>query len=260
MIIFRVKTDQAVMIKILGELFYANLKTAGFMIDKNSLQLLQADDKMSTLIDFTLQFDNCLEYEFNMPQKLFVGLNMAHFHSAVKMIKKKDLIELVIDDTSPNILGMSIFTDDCVTKTNVQIQQIQIIQIDIPTGYDNSITIKSTEFQKMIKNTIGNVLTVSSNSNKIRFTCCLEGIINREVYFENSMDAVSSKTKTVNKAIDEFTYKNDFDIKQISKFAKMTRLHNSLSIFTQIDLPLLIRMDVGTIGTLSIYIKSKQDS
>ena len=55
----------------------------------------------------------------------------------------------------------------------------------------------------------------------------------------------------------EPSYYHDFLTEQISKISKISGLSPYMHIFPAQDLPLLFKSNVGNIGTISIYIKSK---
>ena len=57
-IIFRVKSDQAYIFKILAELIANNIKTGCFEIDEKGISLRMMDHHKKVLIDFQLNAEN----------------------------------------------------------------------------------------------------------------------------------------------------------------------------------------------------------
>ena len=54
------------------------------------------DTHRRILIDFHLKADNFSLYKFKPENKLFIGINLNHFHKMLKSVKKKDSIILFI--------------------------------------------------------------------------------------------------------------------------------------------------------------------
>ena len=52
-------------------------------------------------------------------------------------------------------------------------------------------------------------------------------------------------------------YNEIFDTEQLVRIVKVAGLGQSLQIYPKNELPLLIKSQVGTLGTISIYIKTK---
>ena len=112
-VIFKVKSQEAYIIKILAELLANNIKTGCFEIDVNGISLCMMDHHRKILIDLKLFANKFSTYKFNS-KKMFLGINLNHLHKMLKSVKKKDSIELFIDDTSPNDLGIKVIPKDTV--------------------------------------------------------------------------------------------------------------------------------------------------
>ena len=61
------------------------------MLINQLLQIYINIERIAPSENFTL-------YKFKNPEKMFIGINMSHFHKMVKAIKKKDSMVLFIDD------------------------------------------------------------------------------------------------------------------------------------------------------------------
>ena len=60
---------------------------------------------------------------------------------------------MCIDDEFPNNLCIKVTPkeNNRTTTSTVKIQSIQNLEIDLPTGYSNPISISSINYQKMLK-------------------------------------------------------------------------------------------------------------
>lgn len=257
---FKCKTGEAYQIKVLAELLTNNLKTGCFEVCSDGIVLRMFDHPRKTLVDLSLLGENFSLYKFRLDSKFCMGLNLNHFHRMLKSIKKKDSLQLFIDSSMPNELGIKTIPKENtrITTSGIKIQEIQNLDIDIPTGYGKPVIVPSAEFQKMCKDlsSIGSVnITVKARDFHIEFIADADGILKRKVAFgeneesddEDSEDGESNE------------YHATFTTDQLSRITKLAGLSNSMQIFpANSKLPLLFRSSVGSLGKISIYVKSKE--
>ena len=256
-VIFKAKTHCAYTIKILAELLQNNIKTACFEIDEDGVKLCMMDHHRTILIQVSLESENFTLYKFKCKDKLFLGINLNHFHKMLKSIKKKDSMQLFINDDSPNDLGIKVIPkeNNRITTSFVTIQEIQTIDIDIPEGYGKPIIVPSSEYQKMCKDMahIGSMINVVARNFHIKFRCNAGGVMKRHVEFGEMGDSDDQEEDDDNVV----EYNQDFDTEQLSRITKMAGLSTSMQIYPKQGKPLLFKSAIGSLGKISIYIKSK---
>ena len=199
-IIFKAKSQEAYCIKILAELLANNIKTACFVIDENGITLRMMDHHRTILIDLDLKAENFTIYKFNS-KKIHLGINLNHLHKLIKSVKKKDTLELFIDDKNPNDLAIKV-----IPKENNRI---------------------STSYLK--------IQTVQNLKRTVQF--------GEEEPDEDTTDTSSE-------------YCQDFLTEQLCRITKLSGLSNNMQIYP--GKPLMFRSNVGSLGKISIYIKSKE--
>ena len=253
-IIFKAKSHEAYCLKILAELLTNNIKTGCFEIDETGISLCMMDHHRRILIDLRLYAENFSVYKFKT-KKMYLGINMNHFHKMLKSIKKKDSIQLYIDSDYPTDLAIKVIPkeNNRITTSYVKIQSIQNLVIDIPSDYDKPVIVSASEYQKMCKDmgNIGNTMMVTSKNFHIEFNCDAGGILKRTVQFGEVEDSDDEKEET-----DSEEYKQEFVTEQLCRITKLAGLGTNIQIFP--GKPLLFRSNVGNLGKISIYIKSKQ--
>jgi proliferating cell nuclear antigen PCNA len=256
-VIFKAKTHCAYTIKILAELLQNNIKTACFEIDESGVKLCMMDHHRTILIQVSLESENFTLYKFKCKDKLFLGINLNHFHKMLKSIKKKDSMQLFINDNAPNDLGIKVIPkeNNRITTSFVTIQEIQTIDIDIPEGYGKPIIVPSSEYQKMCKDMahIGSMINVVARNFHIKFRCNAGGVMKRHVEFGEMGDSDDEEEKDNN----IIEYNQDFDTEQLSRITKMAGLSTNMQIYPKKGKPLLFKSSIGSLGKISIYIKSK---
>ena len=258
-ITFKAKTSEAYYLKILAELLTNNLKTGCFEITGDGITLRMMDHHRKTLVDLNLHSDNFSLFKFKNKNKIHLGLNLNHFHRMLKSVKKKDKLELYIDDALPDDLAIKSIPKENtrITTSYIKIQNIQNIDIDVPFGYGKPVIVLSSEFQKMTKDmlNIGTSIKVSSKKFQISFSCDAGGILKRTVEFgekESEDEDEDEDEKNTKEYIQEFA------TEQLSRITKISGLSSTMQIYPAIGLPLLFRASVGSLGKVSIYIKSKE--
>ncbi len=254
-VIFKAKTHCAYTIKVLAELLQNNIKTACFEIDKNGIKLCMMDSNRMILIDLYLSSDNFTLYRFKEKDKLYLGINLSHFYKMLKSIKKKDSMQLFIDEDDRSELGIKVIPkeNNRITISFVKIQPIQTLDIDLPTGYDKPIIVSSSEYQKMCKDMarIGKTTKVYAKNFHIKFICDAGGIMKQRVEFGETGDSDDEDEDE-----NGIEYEQDFNTEYLSKIAKIAGLGVNMQIYPKNGLPLMFRSTVGSLGKISIYIKS----
>jgi len=256
-ILFRAKTQEAYVFKILAEVLSNNIKTGCFVVDKDGISLCMMDSHKTVLLNLKLESENFSIFKFNSSKKLYLGLNLSHLLKMVKSIKKKDQLELFIEEANPSDLCIKVIPkeNNRTTTSYIKIQSIQNLDIDIPTGYQKPIIVSSSDYQKMVKemSTIGNVIKVTSSNYKIEFSCNTGGIFKRKVTFGEEEDDEDKSTKSDE---NECEFSQEFLTDTLCKITKLAGLGSNIQIYT--GKPLLLVSKIGTLGKISAYIKSKE--
>lgn len=261
--LFRAKTKEGHVLKVLMELLHNNITDGCFIIDGEGMRLRMMDgdeNKQSLfLIDLVLEGKKFTSYKFKNHTPLQVGIRIGHCHKMLKSLKKKDSIELFIDEKNPTELGIKVVPKENTRTTTsfIQLQTSQNLDIDLPTGYGRPIIINSSEFQKMCKGLphISSETSVFAHKGEITFTSNADDVMKRSTQFGDNEDSDNEDTT------DEETedYNESFDTDQFGKIAKLAGLYTNLYVYVMNGNPLLFQTDVGSLGKISVYLKSKND-
>tara|TARA_B100001094_G_scaffold333313_1_gene410603 strand:+ start:6304 stop:7140 length:837 start_codon:yes stop_codon:yes gene_type:complete len=259
-VLFKCKTGEAYYVKVLAELLTNNLKTGCFEVSEKSISLRMFDHHRKTMVDLELLAENFSVYKYKLENKFCMGLNLNHFHKMLKSIKKKDSLQLFIESENITELGIKTIPKENtrITTSGIKIQTIQNLDIDIPDGYGKPVIVLSSEFQKMCKDlsSIGSTnITVVAKNFHIEFIADADGILKRKVVFGENDD--SSDEDENDNANPEYTA--TFATDQLSRITKLAGLSGNMQIFPASgNLPLLFRSNIGSLGKIAIFIKSKE--
>lgn len=259
-IVFRCKTNDAYVLKILCELLQNNIRKACFELSAEGIKLCMADSYHQILINLELQSENFSVYKFRQ-EKRYIGINLIHLHKMLKTIKKKDSITLFIDDSEPNDLWIKVFPKENngrVTESSVKIQSMQYIDTEFPTGYGKPVIVPSSEYQKMTKeiNNVGTTITVYSKGFFIKFLSDPGSAYKKNVTLGEVEDDDSEEEDVPEDINDE--YRQEFKTEMLNRIAKIAGLSTNMQIFPKEGLPLMFKSSVGNLGKISIYVKSKE--
>jgi proliferating cell nuclear antigen len=254
--LLKVQTAEGYTIKMLADLLQNNIKTACLLVSEKNIKLTMYNSVRSVCFSFTLEAENFQIYKFKSVNSLYLGLNLSHFYKMIKSIKKKDSIILFIDEAHPSDLGIKVIPkeNNRITTSYIKIQNIQNLDIALPTGYNNPIIVQSNEFQKMCKDmaAISQSVKVTAHKYNIKFFSDAGSVYSREVSF-GEMDSDSDEEED-----EEFElYEDEFNMESFSKIVKLAGLGNNIQLFAKKNLPMHFKSTVGQLGKISIYIKSK---
>jgi len=250
--IFRCKTTDAHILKILFKLLHNNIKTACFSITAKGIALCMTDSNRRTLIKLDL-----LAKEFNLYQLkepvINIGINVNHMYKLLKSNKKKDSIILFIKEDTPSDLGIQVIPKDHtrIAISSIRIQNIQNLEIMVPEGYENNLLVPSSEFCKVCKNmlSMSNTINISAIQDAVRFVCNMGSVYSREEILGENVD------------MDEFArpiFSDDFDTEQLQRIIEITGLSSNMNIHCAKGMPLFIDTRVGNLGTIALYVKSRR--
>jgi proliferating cell nuclear antigen PCNA len=246
--IFSAETTQGYSIKLLSEILNNNLTSGFFLITKKGMFCTMMDkDQPTVLINLELNAEGFKT--FFLKKELHIGINLDHFHKMLKNLKKKDSIELFIDEKNETDLGIRTISKENkkVTTSTIKIHFSQNIEVDIPEGYEKSVKIQSSDFQSMCKSLsqLSKTISVSAIDDLVRFSADKQCM-------KTDIDFGSSKDKD----IEEFEYTDKFNTEQFTKISKITGLDTYIQIFFRENSPLLIKSFIANLGKISIYLKS----
>lgn len=254
--LFKAKTSEGHVFKVLSELLQSNIKTGCFEINKNGFFFKMTDTHSRICIDIKLLRENFISFHVNTDESIFLGFNLAHFKKMLKPVKKKDSIEFSKESLESDTLCIKVIPKEGgkVTTSFIKIQDIQNIDLELPDGYFDYLSIPASDYQKMCKDmeSISQNIEIKANKLSIQFTAEMSYVYSRSITFGENMDEEQTP----------ITYRQHFESEKLNNLGKISGLgassNNHIQIYFHPDLPLLFRTNVGTLGKIGIYIKSKE--
>lgn len=257
----KVQTNEAYSIKVLVELLQNYIKDACFVFDNDGISLTGMDTKAKNgtkLVVLNLKRENFKSYYIskNIHHPINVGVNVSHLYKMLKSIKKKDTLTLFIKESEQSELGIEIQQNGNSTARsgNVKIQNIHPLTHSAPENYDKSIVSTAKEFQELKSlSKISKYIKVFSDQNgKLEFTCDKPDVYGGRVVLGNGSVLENDSEEQIQE------YNQTFETEQILQLIKVAGLSNTVQIFANNDFPLLFKLNIGHLGNISVFLKSKE--
>jgi proliferating cell nuclear antigen PCNA len=263
MYLLKIKTKDGHSFKVLAELIQKYVKDGCWNIDKNGMSLTGIDTKTTKgtkMIRINLPKTNFSKYKCP-DEPLKIGMNMVHFYRMLKSIKKKDnTLTLFIEEQDPLKLYIQIHQSGEDKKKgiigHININIMRLIIHDEPVGYYDPIIVTSKEFQKIKQlNKISKTMELSFNGKSIELFCNREGVYSKRVSLGDRDDDDDDDDE---RSQEDEEYKQTFESDQLLDLVKIAGTSNNVQIFATPELPLHVKLNAGSIGTVDVYIKSKE--
>lgn len=264
MYLLKIKTKDGHSFKVVSELIQKYVKDGCFTIDSKGMRLSGVDTKTpkgTKLICIDLPRYNFTKYK--CPEEpLKIGMNMVHFYRMLKSIKKKDnTLTLYIKQDDPLKLFIHINQsgedENKGIVSHINITLVRPVVHDQPTGYGDPIIVTSKEFQKVKQlNKISKTMELTSRGRTVDLFCDREGVYSKRVTLGDADEEDDDEREEVDD--DEEEYKQTFESDQILDLVKTAGTSNNIQIYITNDLPLHFKMNAGSLGTVDLYIKSRE--
>ncbi len=251
--ILKVKMKDGFSMKLIGEIISSTLKFLPVRINEKGIIIQGMDRQSEVCLDIELQKENFTV--FKCPTPISFMLNPIHFYRLLKNIKKKNSVTLFINDQRPMQLGICVQeseeNSDKVT-TYINIVYIQPETIEIPTGYGDPISSSSKRFQKLkMLHGMGNEMKITLVG-KSTIKCFVNGknLYSREIPLGEDSDSEDEEEQQL--------ITQTYSTNHITQLTKCSGQNSIVQIYFSEELPLKIKMNIGNLGILSVYIKSKE--
>jgi len=234
------------------------LTDASITFTKQGMKIINFDKTHTILVNVMLHADK-FEYYRCDPDKIIVCANTLHLFKVISTMSNDDTLSIYIDnadyhDGVVSHLGLQYDNGDIKQCYS---QKLRLIEPDteelvIPdVEYSTVINMPTTDFQKIIRdlNGISDRIEIKSVGNDLIFSC--EGNFATSRIFRSESDG---NMEFVNKPDASVIIQGEFSLKSLSHFIKCTPLCSHLEMYLGNDLPLIIKYDVASLGSISLVL------
>ena len=254
--VLEIKTVQIAPMKTLMTALKDILLETNITFLKEGIRIINMDKSHTILAHLFLDANN-FEYYYCKYPKIVIGVNMFHLFKLINSIDTDDTLSIFIEESEysdgiVNHLGLKFENGDI---KQCKIQKLKLIEpeeeeLDVPdVKFSSIINLPSSDFQKIIRDlsNISERLEIKSVGNELIFKC-------RGPFAEAEIRRTESdgSMEFINKQDNNKIIQGEFSLKNLGYFIKCTNLCNSIEMFLENDLPLVVKYAVASLGEIKL--------
>jgi|TARA_B100000282_G_C31699229_1_gene475420 proliferating cell nuclear antigen len=232
------------------------LTDATITFSEHGMKIINFDKTHTILVNVVLhsrQFElfNCI------PNKIIVCANTIHLFKVISTMSNDDTLSMYIEksdyhDGIVSHLGLQYDNGDIKQCYS---QKLRLIEPDneemvVPdVEYSAIINLPTSDFQKIIRdlNGISDRIEIKSVGNELIFSC--EGNFASSKIYRSQQ---SGNMEFITKPEESVVIQGEFSLKSLSHFIKCTPLCSHLEMYLGNDLPLIVKYDVASLGSIKL--------
>jgi len=222
-------------------------------------------DKSHTILAYLFLEADKFEYYYCKYPKIIIGVNMFHLFKLINSIDNDDTLTLYIteDSYSDGVidnLGLLFENGDIKQCKNQRLRLIEPDEeeLEVPeVSFSSIINLPSTDFQKIIRDlsNISERLEIKSVGNELIFRCQgpFASCEIRRSESDGNMEFLMKKDP-------EKVIQGEFSLKNLGYFIKCTNLCNTIEMYLENDLPLIVKYSVASLGEIKLCLAALPSS
>ena len=218
------------------------------------------DKSHTILVHLSLEAHNFELYECKM-DKIIIGVNMFHLFKLINSIDNDDTLTIYIEEADytdgiVQYLGLK-FENGSIKQH--KIQKLRLIEPDsdelaVPdVKFSSVLNLPSVDFQKIIRDLscISDKLEIKSVGNELIFKCSGQ-FASAEIHRAESDGSMSFVVQQEAKKV----IQGEFSLKNLGYFIKCTNLCPQIEVYLENDLPLVVKYNVASLGTIMLCLSN----
>jgi proliferating cell nuclear antigen len=254
--VLTIKTVQIAPFRTLMTALKDILLETNISFQKDGIRIINMDKSHTILAHLFLKADNFEYYECKK-DKIIIGVNMFHLFKLINSIDNDDTLTIYIEnndyvDGITSHLGLKFENGDikqCKTQ-KLRLIEPDLEELQVPdVTFSSIINLPSSDFQKIIRDLscISDKLEIKSVSNELIFKCSGQ-FASAEIHRAESDGSMEFIVKQdISKII-----QGEFSLKNLGYFIKCTNLCPQIEIYLENDLPLVVKYNVASLGTIKL--------
>ncbi len=232
------------------------LTDATITYTKSGMKIINFDKTHTILVNVLLDANKFEKYECK-PDKIIVCANTLHLFKVISTMSNDDTLSMYIDNSDYNEgivshLGLQYDNGDIKQCYSQKLRLIEpdTDELNVPdVEYSTIINLPTSDFQKIIRdlNSISDRIEIKSVCSDLIFSC--EGNFASSRIFRSESEG---NMNFMRKSDESTIYQGEFSLKSLSHFIKCTPLCSHLEMYLGNDLPLIIKYDVASLGSIKL--------
>ena len=254
--VLEIKTVQIAPFRTLMTALKDILLETNIVFKPDGIRIVNMDKSHTILAHLFLDAEKFEHYYCKYP-KIIIGVNMFHLFKLINTIDNDAPLTLSLDEKQysegvVDNLGLKFENGDI---KQCKIQKLKLIEpeqeeLQVPdVPFSSIITLPSTDFQKIIRDlsNISERLEIKSVGSELIFKC--EGPFATAEIRRSESDG---NMEFLQKQNASHVIQGEFSLKNLGYFIKCTNLCNTIEMYLENDLPLIVKYSVASLGEIKL--------
>jgi len=226
----------------------------------DGIRIINMDKSHTILVHLLLPAQNFEFYECKK-EKIIIGVNVFHLFKLINTIDNDDTLTIYIEngDYVDGIVSHLALKFENGEIKQCKTQKLRLIEpepeeLEYPdVKFSSVINLPSTDFQKIIRDLscISEKLEIKSVGNELIFRCSGQ-FASAEIHRAESDGSMGYILKQDASKI----IQGEFSLKNLSYFIKCTNLCSQIELYLENDLPLVVKYNVASLGTIMLCLSA----
>jgi proliferating cell nuclear antigen len=222
----------------------------------DGIRIINMDKSHTILAHLFLEAQNFQFYECKKEQ-IIIGVNMLHLFKLINSIDNNDTLTIYIEnndyiDGFVSHLALKFENGEIKQCKNQKLRLIEpeMEELEYPdVKFSSIINLPSSDFQKIIRDlsNISDKLEIKSVGNELIFKCVGQ-FASVEIHRAESDGSMGFLLKQDSSKV----IQGEFSLKNLSYFIKCTNLCQQIELYLENDLPLVVKYDVASLGSIRL--------
>lgn len=222
----------------------------------DGIRIINMDKSHTILAHLFLDAQNFEFFECKK-DKIIIGVNMFHLFKLINSIDNDDTLTIYIENSDyiDGIVSHLALKFENGEIKQCKTQKLRLIEpepeeLQYPdVKFSSIINLPSADFQKIIRDLscISDKLEIKSVGNELIFKCCGQ-FASAEIHRAETDGNMGFILKQENSKI----IQGEFSLKNLGYFIKCTNLCSQIEVYLENDLPLVVKYDVASLGSIRL--------
>ena len=254
--VLTIKTVQIAPFRTLMTALKDILLETNISFQPDGIRIINMDKSHTILVHLYLAASNFEFYECKK-EKIIIGVNMFHLFKLINSIDNDDTLTIYIENSDyyDGIVSHLALKFENGEIKQCKTQKLKLIEpeqdeLAVPdVKFSSIINLPSADFQKIIRDLscLADKLEIKSVGNELIFKCQGQ-FASAEIHRAE----VDESMKFILKQDSSKVIQGEFSLKNLGYFIKCTNLCPQIEVYLENDLPLVVKYDVASLGSIML--------
>lgn len=254
--VLTIKTVQIAPFRTLMTALKDILLETNISFQPDGIRIINMDKSHTILVHLYLAASNFEFYECKK-EKIIIGVNMFHLFKLINSIDNDDTLTIYIEnnDYFEGIVSHLAIKFENGDIKQCKTQKLKLIEpeqdeLEVPdVKFSSIINLPSADFQKIVRDLSGlsDKIEIKSVGNELIFKC--QG---QFASVELHRAEADESMKFIQKQDSSKVIQGEFSLKNLGYFIKCTNLCQKIEVYLENDLPLVVKYNVASLGSITL--------